>query len=493
MKILAAICLLAVGVSAQVGYSGIISPDGVNTQFSHDFARKIVLIGPSGIVTSSGENRQLTAGEAALHVGTQPVVVPVSQYLYRGVVGPSGIVRPDGNNVQFDGSEALVGPSGIVKKNGQNVQFTDDHYNYRSKRALVGPSGAILKDGTPIHFRFPGTYVLLDGPSGIVFSDGQLHQKRECWLHIKVSIQIFLSRICCRHDAVFLLAQNSIGTILIYLALLEAGGTVLDIGEVLSDIPAIPTDEILQTIIRSVPTLTNSNENILIPRSHSENWGSRDHAGRPVYIGLLVQSSSHHPACRSLLGNSKTFELNIDMKILAAICVLAVGVSAQVGPSGIISPDGVNTQFSHDFASNIVLVGPSGIVTKTGDNRQLTAGEAELHVATQPVPMPVSFYVQKGSIGPSGIVSPTGANVQFTQAEADNTVLVGPSGIVRKDGNNVQLDAEHHRAKRHLIGPSGMIFDDGTQVQFTEEGTYILLEGPSGYVLSDGQLFQKSA
>merc|ERR1712042_410025 len=77
----------------------------------------------------------------------------------------------------------------------------------------------------------------------------------------------------------------------------------------------------------------------------------------------------------------------INMKFLAAICVLAVGVSAQVGPSGIVSPDGVNTQFSHDFANDIVLVGPSGIVTKSGGNRQLTHGEAGLHVAAGAVPV----------------------------------------------------------------------------------------------------------
>merc|ERR1712042_176707 len=160
----------------------------------------------------------------------------------------------------------------------------------------------------------------------------------------------------------------------------------------------------------------------------------------------------------------------INMKFLAAICVLAVGVSAQVGPSGIVSPDGKNTQFSHDFANDIVLIGPAGIVTKSGVNRQLTQAEATLNVAAQPAPLPMAQLVSQRGV-------------------------VGPSGIVTKDGRNIQLTDDLHfaRKKRALVGPSGMITDDGIPIQFSREGVYILLEGPSGYIMSDGQLIQKRA
>ncbi|XP_063889316.1 uncharacterized protein LOC135116027 [Scylla paramamosain] len=242
MKFLAAICLLAASASAQVGYSGIVSPDGNNIQFTHDFAHSIVLTGPSGIVTSDGTNLQLTAGQAALHAASPAAPQPVPQLVIsRSVVGPSGIVSPAGN-VQFTqemvDDNVLVGPSGIVTKSGQNIQFNDqglprtkrsagyvlpkgiigysgivradgtiEQFSHdfahdillmgpsgivtksgkniqltadlhRVKRSLVGPSGMILADGTPVQFKVPFATVLLDGPSGMVFSDGTLVQKR---------------------------------------------------------------------------------------------------------------------------------------------------------------------------------------------------------------------------------------------------------------------------------------------------------------------------
>ncbi|XP_045595373.1 cuticle protein CP1158 [Procambarus clarkii] len=129
------------------------------------------------------------------------------------------------------------------------------------------------------------------------------------------------------------------------------------------------------------------------------------------------------------------------MKFLAAICVLAVGVSAQVGPSGIVSPDGKNVQFSHDFVNRIVLVGPSGIVTSDGSNLQLTSGQAGLNLGSLPAPLPYARF--RGVVGPSGIVRPGGKNIQFSQAQVDNNVLVGPSGIVTKDGKNIQFQDEY--------------------------------------------------
>ncbi|KAK7083104.1 hypothetical protein SK128_001512 [Halocaridina rubra] len=193
------------------------------------------------------------------------------------------------------------------------------------------------------------------------------------------------------------------------------------------------------------------------------------------------------------------------MILVAAICVLALGANAQVGPSGIVSPDGVNTQFSHEFAHDIALVGPSGIVTKSGANRQLTFGEAQLNlgIPAAPAPLPVAqFVAQRGVIGHSGIVRPDGKNVQFTHDLANNIVLVGPSGIVTKDGSNIQLTDDLqfvHRAKRQVgfvsnkgnAGTSGILRSDGSTDLFDFNLAHdIVLIGPSGIVTKSGNNLQ---
>ncbi|CAL4116449.1 unnamed protein product, partial [Meganyctiphanes norvegica] len=156
------------------------------------------------------------------------------------------------------------------------------------------------------------------------------------------------------------------------------------------------------------------------------------------------------------------------MKILAAICCLAAGASALVGPSGIVSPDGNNIQFTHDFANNVAVVGPSGIVTKDGRNIQLPAGLEHLTLADFNIPAPVATPVTHaaplspllaGLVGASGIVHPAG-NTQFTREQAEDIVLIGPSGIVTKSGKNIQL-----RSKRHLIGESGAVLADGSFIR----------------------------
>merc|ERR1712212_372031 len=254
--------------------------------------------------------------------------------------------------------------------------------------------------------------------------------------------------------------------------------------------------------------------------------------------------------------------------IIACVCVLLVDVNAQVGPSGIVSPDGKNVQFPPNFAEDILLIGPAGIVTKSGQNLQLPASLVGVDLSNlrtkraAPLIGPsgivnkdgthVQFRLKRSAplVGPSGIVYPDGRLVQFTQSEADNTVLVGPSGIVRKDGNNIQLrkkrqattsagsishagihradgsidsfghdfahdiiqigpsgiitksgpiqltsDLKLVRAKRSapIIGESGMILPNGQQIQFKTANPTIILEGPSGILLSDGTVIQKTS
>jgi len=185
------------------------------------------------------------------------------------------------------------------------------------------------------------------------------------------------------------------------------------------------------------------------------------------------------------------------MKVLVAICFLAIGARAQVGPSGIVNPDGTLIQFTRDQADNIAVIGPSGIVTKDGSNAQLPSGQDHFTAADIPNPvakpkaaLPTSPLIA-GLTGPSGIVSEKG-NTQFTREFADNIAVAGPSGVVTKDGRNIQF-----RTKRsaHNIGASGIILADGTPVQLVKggEGVYIVQEGPSGIILSDGTLVQKRA
>ncbi|XP_047501442.1 cuticle protein CP1158-like [Penaeus chinensis] len=171
--------------------------------------------------------------------------------------------------------------------------------------------------------------------------------------------------------------------------------------------------------------------------------------------------------------------------ILAVVCLLAVGASAQVGPAGVVSPDGNNVQFSHDFAHGVKLIGPSGIVSTAG-NLQLTAEQARLHNAVR--------SKRSAVFGPSGIVMPDGKNIQFTREKADNFVVVGPSGVVTKDGNNIQLDGHgvpitKRSLPRGVFGYSGIVMPDGNNVQFTrEQADDIVLIGPSGVIRKSGNI-----
>ena len=185
----------------------------------------------------------------------------------------------------------------------------------------------------------------------------------------------------------------------------------------------------------------------------------------------------------------------------AALCVLALSVNAQVGPSGIVNPNGQNIQFTSALADNIAVVGPSGIVTKDGRNIQLGAdGVVDASVLARATPVatpksavPLPQLISTGAlVGNSGIVNPDGNNVQFTQEQADNIVLAGPSGIVTRNGQNIQF-----RQKRSIgfvspngnVGTSGILRADGTTTLFDHDTAHnIVLIGPSGIVGKNGNM-----
>ncbi|KAK8393640.1 hypothetical protein O3P69_006753 [Scylla paramamosain] len=181
------------------------------------------------------------------------------------------------------------------------------------------------------------------------------------------------------------------------------------------------------------------------------------------------------------------------MKLLVALCLMAAGVSAQYGESGIVFPDGRLKQFTREEADNVAEIGESGVVFKDGSHKQFDMEFATLHnnLPAPARPEPVAF----GPYSYTGIVMPHGNNRQFTHDEHTNIVLVGPSGVVTADGRNLQLDQEGLplplRRKRSvaLEGPSGAQFSDG-QLVHLPVGVKIVLVGPSGATLSNGNHVQ---
>merc|ERR1711970_936857 len=143
------------------------------------------------------------------------------------------------------------------------------------------------------------------------------------------------------------------------------------------------------------------------------------------------------------------------MKVLVAICFLAISARAQVGPSGIVNPDGTLIQFTQEQADNIAVIGPSGIVTKDGSNMQLPSGQDYFTAANIPTPV----AKPKAPLPTSPLLAG----------------LTGPSGVVTKDGRNIQFRTNR---SAHMIGASGMILADGTPVQLVKggEGVYIVNE-----------------
>nr|ABM54461.1 cuticle protein CUT12 [Portunus pelagicus]ABM54462.1 cuticle protein CUT13 [Portunus pelagicus] len=68
--------------------------------------------------------------------------------------GKHGIVMPDGNNVQFTHDQAenilIIGPSGIITADGKHLQLDADGLPAnRAKRAVLleGPSSVLFEDG----------------------------------------------------------------------------------------------------------------------------------------------------------------------------------------------------------------------------------------------------------------------------------------------------------------------------------------------------------
>merc|ERR1712142_1168858 len=180
------------------------------------------------------------------------------------------------------------------------------------------------------------------------------------------------------------------------------------------------------------------------------------------------------------------------MKYLVALCILAIGARAQVGPSGIVNPDGTLVQFTREQADNIAVIGPSGIVTKDGTNMQLRSGQDSFTAADIPTPvakpkapLPTSPLLA-GLVGPSGIVNEKG-NTQFTREFADNIAVAGPSGVVTKDGRNIQFRTK--RSYDHLVGASGIVTGKGEVFQLPA-GVTVASDGPSGAVLSNGENIQ---
>merc|ERR1711962_942395 len=177
-----------------VGASGIVHPAG-NTQFTREQAEDIVLIGPSGIVTKSGKNIQLRSkrhviGESGAVLADGTLVQfnhGLTETPYIILEGPSGILWSNGQLTQKRAKRSLVGPSGIVGADGTLQQFGQAEVEARAgltdeqnaDAVVVGPSGIVTKSGVNIQFDAPAApYVILDGPTGQVWSDGSLTQKR---------------------------------------------------------------------------------------------------------------------------------------------------------------------------------------------------------------------------------------------------------------------------------------------------------------------------
>ncbi|KAK7083106.1 hypothetical protein SK128_001514 [Halocaridina rubra] len=249
-------------------------------------------------------------------------------------------------------------------------------------------------------------------------------------------------------------------------------------------------------------------ENMELVQRSKRSAGSVSNKGIIGHSGILradgsVDTFDHDTAHNILLigpagivtRDGQNMQLTDDLRIIGRSKRSSGFVSAKgnIGHSGILRADGSTDLFDHDTAHNILLIGPSGIVTRDGKNIQLTD---DLKIVRRSKRQ-AGYVSAQGNIGHSGILRADGSTDLFDHDTAHNILLIGPSGIVTKDGKNMQLTEDlkiaSSRTKRHVIGESGMILDDGQQIQFKTGGVKILLEGPSGILMSDGTLIQKRA
>ncbi|XP_042872870.1 cuticle protein CP1158-like [Penaeus japonicus] len=135
--------------AGNIGTSGILRKDGSTDLFSHDFAHRIVAIGPSGIILEDGSPVQLDAD-----------------------------LNMVGRSKRSAGYVSKAGSIGFSRNQRPNTSsWTRARMVGRSKRHVVGDTGMITDWGQIIQFREPFTKIVSDGPSGIVLSDGQNIQK----------------------------------------------------------------------------------------------------------------------------------------------------------------------------------------------------------------------------------------------------------------------------------------------------------------------------
>merc|ERR1712055_1193490 len=204
----------------------------------------------------------------------------------------------------------------------------------------------------------------------------------------------------------------------------------------------------------------------------------------------------------------------------------ASGIAVTVeGPSGVVFADGTLIQKRAKRSINAPghLVGASGAVLSDGKQVQFKAGgvsgiiegfkDAGVAVAADgPSGIVFTNQIQKRakratvtntghSIGDSGIVFSNGKQIQFKIGGVSDVELLnqfkqagftialeGPSGALLSDGTQIQKRTKRSilNGSGHLVGPSGVVLSNGKQVQFKQGGVTVLLEGPSGLVLSDG-------
>merc|ERR1712168_858493 len=508
MRVAVAICALVAFTNAQLGPStfgpsGIVKPDGKNVQFTLEEANNVVLVGPSGAVMADGKNIQFRKKRSA---------VDGEGNLW----GPSGAVLADGTQIQYKkagATIALEGPSGIIFTDGTLVQKRSKRSVVNAVRSghVVGDSGIVFNDGTLVQFKAGGVNeaieafkaagftVALDGPSGILLSDGTQIQKR---------------------------AKRSI--------LNTAGHLIGDSGAVLSNGKLIQFKAAFNPA--GAPQLIDG------MKAAGMAVASEGPSGIVFTDGTLIQKRAKRSinapghlvgASGAVLSDGKQVQFKAGgvSGIIKGFKDAGVAVAAD-GPSGIVFTNGIQIQKRAKRATVTNTghsIGDSGIVFSNGKQIQFKIGgvsDVELLNQFKQAGFTIALEGPSGAllsdgtqiqkrakrsilngsghlVGPSGVVLSNGKQVQFKSGDISAVIeglkaagvtvaSEGPSGIVFTDGINIQK-----RAKRatitstgHLIGDSGAVLSNGKQIQFKEGGVTVLLEGPSGLILSDGTQIQ---